>query len=605
MGTEVTEIIKAISYAPVPLKEVQYLPNDDFMAKGTQNLWSSASCRRDLSLMKAMGANAVRLYGDDAELDHQAFLDEALNEGLKVIPGLSDYAYIQMEGSCMSTNFDCFTQIQKQYTSNLRNGFMHNDGTYHAALEMIVLMNEPDLKFEMQHGTANFCKAVISALDAILEAEVVAGVVGKLPKFAIVVSFAMCQTCSSFQNNPGLGQMDELRRAFHEPQLVGYTPKHDIWDAYQTRVVNGINTANSVSEFLQYFMESYTATFPQTPLFVGEFHSPTGRMQEELTTILQVAQTDRFLLGVSFFEFQVRYDKGPKDQVYGMFGLGNVAQGSVQIAGQDFLAWCLTPQADTAGNMLPQAVAAAFGGAGVDYESLCTRTCPASTSIEQKYDCDKDFEHWGMMWSPLQQDYCCTHGGRGCSGDKPPIKGTTKVTTTGCAPEATTPSTTGCATQATTLSTTMTSTTVTVLTTTTFACHDGLQDENGKWSSEKREWCCLKLHLGCPRTTTTTTKATTRAPDITDCEQDYGTWATTWSEKKVKWCCTHEQRGCSDKTAMMEATTGAYNCSDGFTRWAEEWPAGKQAWCCLNERIACRSDVTADGFVKTSSVSTK
>jgi len=518
--------------------------------------------------MKAMGANAVRLYGNHAEQDHTAFMDEALHEGLKVIPGLSDYPYIQMDGGCMSTNYNCFTQVLTQYSSNLQNGFFNQNGKYHPALEMVVLINEPELKFSFQHGTAAFCRAVISALDAVLEAELSAGVIGRLPKMAIVASFTVCSTCSSFQGNPGLGQLDELRRAFRNPELVQYTPKHDVWDAYQHRVVNGINTADSVSEFLQLFLEPYaTSSLTGTPLFVGEFHSPVGDLKAETSTLLQVARTSGSVMGVSFLEFQMRYDKGAKETKFGMFGLGEELQGHMAIGGKAATAWCLTPEADTMGQVIAQSITEAYGGPGMDWAGLCNRNCNAVKNAGRTYNCMKDADNWQMMWSPLQQRYCCKQTGTGCEADTQ-AKATTAASTTKSLP---------------------------------YPCHDGQQDVPGKWSQMQRDWCCLKLHIGCPQKTTPTTTQTMApaAPDPHDCEEDYGSWATKWPETKIDYCCLHKKRGCSDKTTMLEATSpDAYDCQEGFQQWAEVWPAGKQAWCCLNEARGCHGKVTQDGYVK-------
>ena len=41
--------------------------------------------KRDFALIKAMGANTVRLYGWNATHDHKAFLDAAHDHGLMLI----------------------------------------------------------------------------------------------------------------------------------------------------------------------------------------------------------------------------------------------------------------------------------------------------------------------------------------------------------------------------------------------------------------------------------------------------------------------------------------------------------------------------------------
>merc|ERR1719428_1570038 len=94
--------------APVPKA-------DDFMGDGSRFMWGPDG-RNDLGIMQKMGANAVRLYGNDPRMDHKGFLDRAHDLGIEVIMGLSDYPYIQMPNNCQSTGFDCFNNITDQYS---------------------------------------------------------------------------------------------------------------------------------------------------------------------------------------------------------------------------------------------------------------------------------------------------------------------------------------------------------------------------------------------------------------------------------------------------------------------------------------------------------
>lgn len=88
----------------------------------------------------------MRLYGNNPDLDKAQFLDEAHQNQLKVIPGLSDFPFFQdPQGSCVATAYNCFAQVKKQYARNLRNGFLKKN-SYHPSLSHFVLINEPDLK---------------------------------------------------------------------------------------------------------------------------------------------------------------------------------------------------------------------------------------------------------------------------------------------------------------------------------------------------------------------------------------------------------------------------------------------------------------------------
>lgn len=333
------------------------MPDDDFMSANTSAFWGPHSHafgglgRRDLKIMKSIGANAVRLYGNDPALDHGAFLDEAKQSGLQVVAGLSDYPYVQMPGNCMKTHFDCYEQIKHQYAQNLKNGFLASPGTYHAALRMVILMNEPDLKFEggvsgFPGPPKHFCKALISAFDAVLSAEQDAAVEGLAPNFTVAFSFGRCRKCSGFPDAPSLGQMLELRQAMQFPDTVNYSARNDLWWAYQRRFVNSFNTQNSALELPRLFLDEYDRNFQGTPVFIGEYHSPVVMDQRaDLHKILELASdSKRMLAGISFFEFQVRYDKGGGEMTFGMFGLSDTYKISdEQIASKTFSAWCLEP----------------------------------------------------------------------------------------------------------------------------------------------------------------------------------------------------------------------------------------------------------------------
>merc|ERR1719253_2056553 len=71
--------------------------------------------RNDLAVMAQMGANAVRLYGNNPTKDHDAFLDAAEKHGMKVIPGFSEYPYKgpgyagpPADQDCMHTGYNCY-----------------------------------------------------------------------------------------------------------------------------------------------------------------------------------------------------------------------------------------------------------------------------------------------------------------------------------------------------------------------------------------------------------------------------------------------------------------------------------------------------------------
>jgi hypothetical protein len=364
-------ILKGISYGPAPLKGPGKLPNDDFMVESAKAQWSSSG-RGDLEIMKALGANAVRLYGNDPSQDHKSFLDEALSLGLQVIPGISDYPYTQMDKNCVSTDFNCYTQIKESYGLNLKNGFLDSNGAYHPSLKQIIVINEPDLKIPNINSPVKYCRAIISAIDGMLDAEKEIGAKTNLPNFTATFSFGVCNACKGGNNKPALGQMLDLRQAMEKPEDFGYKPKNDLASFYKTRFTNSFNTANPARDIKPMFLNAYEAAFPDVPVFIGEYHAPEFDSGKDLQAIVNLTLTSNALVGISFFEFQVRYDKGGTEKEFGMFGLGSISVARMTYFDVSYPVWCLTEIVDPiSGKSLPAEVTAAFGGAGIDQDKLC------------------------------------------------------------------------------------------------------------------------------------------------------------------------------------------------------------------------------------------
>jgi len=337
------EIVKGISYGPVPLRSKGRVPDDDFMAIEAKGLWERHGGRNDLAIIKALGANVVRLYGNDPSMDHSSFLDAAMTNGLEVIAGISDYPYTQSPHNCLRTDNDCYEQVKEQYMDNLRKGFLTIGNSYHPALRTMILMNEPDLKFP--GGYKSFCKALVSALDAALDAEKAVGVAGEAVAFTVTFSFGVCHSCKDLGYKPAIGQMLALRDAMKDPESVGYKPRNDLWKAYQARFINSMNTANPAYDIRRMFLNDYDNHFPKTPVFIGEYHTPRLLdQQHDLEAILDIARNETTMLeGISFFEFQVRYDKGGSEMSFGMFGLKEKSVTDLEIKGREFDVYCLKP----------------------------------------------------------------------------------------------------------------------------------------------------------------------------------------------------------------------------------------------------------------------
>jgi len=361
--------VQGISYGPMPCKEPCFVSQDDFFSQSAKPMWGTRG-RGDLEVIKKLGANTVRLYGNNPENTHWDFLDEAQELNLAVVPGLSDYDFIQSPESCLTTNFNCFQQIRKSYGELLEKGFL-KDGSYHPALREVIVINEPDLKLPGIQEPEKFCRAILSSIDAMLDAEDALNITGPRINFTVAFSFGVCTACPDFATRPALGQMAVLRDAFEDPEAVGYVPRHNLTEFYEERFHNSFNTANPAAHVREMFLNTYEREFPSTPVMIQEYHSPFEEVQSDLEAILEMAQGSALLQGVSFFEFHVRYDKGGSEMDFGMFQLGDYPVKSFDYFGDAFAAWCLVPASTKAGENMPQAVAKAYKGEGLDFAELC------------------------------------------------------------------------------------------------------------------------------------------------------------------------------------------------------------------------------------------
>jgi len=131
-----------------------------------------------------------------------------------------------------------------------------------------------------------------------------------------------------------------------DPRSVGYEAKNDLREAYRTRFMNSFNTANPAGDLRPLFLDDYDVHFQGTPVFIAEYHSPNvaQNQRHDLVTAVEIARNESTLLqGLSFFEFQVRYDKGGSEMAFGMFGLGDYVIDTIEIRNRVFKVRCLAP----------------------------------------------------------------------------------------------------------------------------------------------------------------------------------------------------------------------------------------------------------------------
>merc|ERR1719253_1162434 len=143
-----------------------------------------------------------------------------------------------------------------------------------------------------------------------LDAEKDAQVTGPLVNFTATFSYAICMGCTRFSTAPALGQMWQLDDAMKNPKKYGYTSRNNVTEAYRTRWTHSFNTQNPATDLQHQFLDGYEATFPTTPVYIGECHRVNANQTEDLGLILQHAKQSSLFLGISFFQYQVAYWKG-------------------------------------------------------------------------------------------------------------------------------------------------------------------------------------------------------------------------------------------------------------------------------------------------------
>eukprot|EP00931_Biecheleriopsis_adriatica_P075202 TRINITY_DN49124_c0_g1_i1.p1 TRINITY_DN49124_c0_g1~~TRINITY_DN49124_c0_g1_i1.p1 ORF type:complete len:908 (-),score=149.83 TRINITY_DN49124_c0_g1_i1:29-2560(-) len=384
-AVDTSGLLKGISYGPSPLLHPGSLPTDDFFCDAAKAQWGPRG-RGDLRIMAAMGANAVRLYGNDPRMNHDDFLDYAETLGLSVVPGISDAPYVAEEHACVRTGmFICNSTVKRAYAQNLEKGFLkHENGqvSYHPALKYVIVINEPDLKLPNLAAPSLFAKGIASAIDGMLDAEKEANVAGPKPNFTATFSFSRCDACSKFADHPGIAQMWMLRDAMTNPSNYGLSPNNDLASFYQTRFTNSFNTGNPSWEIRKLFLDLYEQEFPNTPVFIGEYHNPGNQNSEvDLKNILAISKASPLMLGVSFFEWQNRGDEAGHT-IFGIFDaqeggedLGGSPNPEEALFGSTFEVTavpCLTPVREgETGKTIPEQITAAYGGKGLDYKNLC------------------------------------------------------------------------------------------------------------------------------------------------------------------------------------------------------------------------------------------
>eukprot|EP00929_Paragymnodinium_shiwhaense_P016605 TRINITY_DN12509_c0_g1_i1.p1 TRINITY_DN12509_c0_g1~~TRINITY_DN12509_c0_g1_i1.p1 ORF type:complete len:507 (-),score=147.39 TRINITY_DN12509_c0_g1_i1:157-1677(-) len=418
--------IKGFSYNPLYLNDPSCLEhpgtskcmkiyNDDVSAEWATKMWSPEG-RGDIKTMATFGANAVRLYGNDPRFSKRKFFDELLKNKMKAITGLSNWPFVN-QGSpqgCIWKGYDCFANATDTYSMLLDNAEFAKDGYYHNAIEIISIMNEPDIH-AWNPGAwkppykENYIKALVTAFDGMLSAEKKAGIKpwknGQLPKITVAWSYAMLPKAEANENGyfpkdapqeafgPSIGFMSQFYYAIMDPKgKVGYEPQNDLKQAYQDRFILALQPFNPSAQVLKQAIlpARELPGLKGMKLYLGEFNPAVDmcgdkpicdnygkkQLQQDITTILTDSTWKESVVGMNFFQFQQPYCKdGNHELQYGMFRMrkeqpwrtGYIEGDSAKDHPINCLEWKTKE--------LGEAIAAAYGG------SLPELTCPEQAQV--------------------------------------------------------------------------------------------------------------------------------------------------------------------------------------------------------------------------------
>lgn len=364
---------RGICYAPLPcLSSVCGAP-ENMAQEGYEPQWGAAG-RDDLSIMKRMGANIIRLYHPIGERSRQpnssAFLDASERAGLKVFGAVHQYL------SCTAED-DCYESWFKAVRDGLASGFAKG-GAWHPAVWAINLINEVDAHVPFT-APARQVKRIISAVDALLVAEKESKVTGS-------VNLTSCFTTAIA---PPLGGgpwtvyhgFSSIEDWIRDPSLVQYTPRSgslaDLVQAIDKRWVHCVNVQIPWENGLKGMLADNYAPMLPRPWFIGEMGfngAHSSIIESELKAMHAYAEEGNGFLGTFFFQFQTAYFKWGSELNFGMFGLGAavVDADSCLLEGKEFQVHCLTSrqwafEQPSSGckddcNFRAKAVAKAFGG---------------------------------------------------------------------------------------------------------------------------------------------------------------------------------------------------------------------------------------------------
>jgi hypothetical protein len=351
--------------------------------------------RDDLLTMRMLGANTVRMYhsiGSESGKSPVPFMDHAAGLSLNLWPGLDN------DNLKCDSDFNCYDAYKEAMITGFKQGFNQN-GRWHSAVQTLIIMNEPDLKFwaDCESPNQNVCRgtAAISAFEGILDAEEEMNVAGNV-NLTITWSFAAKDSIDGkVKNAPGYFGFQDMLAITADPTLVSYTPKGSVdrlTAAYRQRWINAVNIQGPF-DYTYNMISAVYQPYSGAPWIIGEYGG-NGETSANIETYVESMDskakdnTDPFA-GAAFFQFQTANEKSGSELNFGMFSLGQDLIGYTgEICGQGgclnkLPVMCLSstnPNLPSDMSQRAGAVASAWGGK-VFSKGMCNESKAETSSM--------------------------------------------------------------------------------------------------------------------------------------------------------------------------------------------------------------------------------
>jgi len=339
--------IRGICYAPLPCtancRKGTGTP-EDMTEPGYANMWD-ASGRGDFGIIKAMGANTIRVYhpmGEEirfsqpkTEPDRTQFLAAVKSSGLNVLGAVDQ--------SLPCPNDDCYASWYRAVTLGLASGFAVQNA-WHETVWAVNMINEVDGMTTRSDGTqdpAVYMKRLVSAIDGLLAAERDAKVTANLVNLTSCFTTALAAPLGG-----GLASIfhgfSSMEAWIKNPHLLSYRPRvvtslTDLAARVGGRWLHCMNAQIPWNGIIKLIPQDYTKVgMGRRPWFLGEMGF-NGNHGDQITRDLKQMQTyalegNTTFFGTLFFQFQTAYWKTGSELNFGMFGLADKLGYSATIA---------------------------------------------------------------------------------------------------------------------------------------------------------------------------------------------------------------------------------------------------------------------------------